>query len=285
MTVGGLNIAALATRTGVAPDTLRKWEQRYGILRPTRTGGGQRRYSELDVARVEWLCARLAEGYRISEAATILGATGGETLRTPEEFREVLFAAASEGDAITLARALDQAFALFSLEMSLAEVVEPLLERVGDAWQEGRFSVAQEHLVSEAVRARIERLLYDVRGGMRGVAVLACAPGERHDLGLLMLAVLLRADGWQVAYLGADTPLADALALADRLEARMLCLSVTMSDRLEELERALGESPHAGLEIVLGGAAASAERAKAYATQYANTSLPHAVKALRRLAK
>ena len=60
-----LNIAALARRTGVAPDTLRKWEQRYGILRPTRTGGGQRRYSEHDVDRVVWLKARLAEGYRI----------------------------------------------------------------------------------------------------------------------------------------------------------------------------------------------------------------------------
>ena len=50
-----LNIAAIARRTGVAPDTLRKWESRYGVLRPTRTAGGQRRYDEADVQRVEWL--------------------------------------------------------------------------------------------------------------------------------------------------------------------------------------------------------------------------------------
>ena len=68
-----LNIAALSRRTGVAPDTLRKWEQRYGVLNPSRTDGGQRRYSELDVARVEWLLARLDEGYRIGEAAALLG--------------------------------------------------------------------------------------------------------------------------------------------------------------------------------------------------------------------
>jgi DNA-binding transcriptional MerR regulator len=61
----GLNIAALAQRTGVPPDTLRKWEQRYRILQPDRTAGGQRRYSERDVARVEWLRERLDEGYRI----------------------------------------------------------------------------------------------------------------------------------------------------------------------------------------------------------------------------
>ena len=68
-----MNIAALSRRTGVAPDTLRKWEQRYGVLKPSRTEGGQRRYSELDVARVEWLVARLADGYRISRAAALLG--------------------------------------------------------------------------------------------------------------------------------------------------------------------------------------------------------------------
>ena len=47
MTAALLNIAALSRRTGVAPDTLRKWEQRYGVLRPVRTAGGQRRYSEV----------------------------------------------------------------------------------------------------------------------------------------------------------------------------------------------------------------------------------------------
>src|ERR671927_250170 len=80
-----LNIAALSRRTGVAPDTLRKWEQRYQILRPTRTAGGQRRYSERDVARVEWLCARLAEGYRIGEAAQLLGTTDVARTRTAKD--------------------------------------------------------------------------------------------------------------------------------------------------------------------------------------------------------
>src|SRR5205085_10342850 len=70
-----LNIAALARRTGVQPDTLRKWEHRYGVIRPDRTPGGQRRYSEVDVARVEWLKSRLEEGYRIGEAAALLGST------------------------------------------------------------------------------------------------------------------------------------------------------------------------------------------------------------------
>src|SRR5712691_8965040 len=91
MTRTGLNIAALAQRTGVPPDTLRKWEQRYQILQPRRTPGGQRRYSERDVARVEWLRERLKEGYRIGEAATLLGAAATEPADSPrEELRAIL---------------------------------------------------------------------------------------------------------------------------------------------------------------------------------------------------
>jgi methanogenic corrinoid protein MtbC1 len=286
MSPGGLNIAALARRTGVAPDTLRKWEQRYAILRPTRTAGGQRRYSELDVARVEWLRARLDEGYRIGEAAALLGIEGSDAGTTALEHREALLAAAAASDVGAVARLLDQAFALHPLPETLTDVVEPVLKEVGESWAGGRFSVAQEHLVSAAVRARIERYLADARGPVRGVAVCACAPGERHELGLLMLSVMLRADGWQVTYLGADTPLDDALELAERVSARLLCISVTMPSEAAQLQHALTSlSPPGGLEIVVGGAAAAPGVVKGATARYVNTSLPNSIHELRKLAK
>jgi DNA-binding transcriptional MerR regulator len=80
-----LNIAALSLRTGVAPDTLRKWEQRYGILRPAGVEGGERRYTEHDAARVEWLRDRLAEGWRIGEAARVLEEPEGPPCDDPAE--------------------------------------------------------------------------------------------------------------------------------------------------------------------------------------------------------
>ena len=68
----GMAIGSLARRTGVPVDTLRAWERRYGVLRPTRTDGGQRRYGNEDVERVLWLAARVAEGQRISDAVAAL---------------------------------------------------------------------------------------------------------------------------------------------------------------------------------------------------------------------
>ena len=281
----GLNIAALAKRTGVGADTLRKWEQRYGILRPSRTTGGQRRYDEADVSRVEWLRARLAEGYRIREAAALLGESEGAIGERPEQIRAAVFSALAAGDSGAVDRLLDHAFALANVETTLVEVVQPLLEQVGEAWETGALTVAHEHLVTGAVRARLDRLLADARGGSRGAAVLACAPGERHELGLLMLAILLRADGWHVAYLGADTPFEDALALTDALGARLLCVSAARDEPLEELERALAraEVPR-DVDIVVGGAAATPERVRAAGARYAEHDLRRAVRRLRRLA-
>ena len=128
-----LNISALTQRTGVPSDTIRKWEQRYGVLNPERTAGGQRRYSQLDVARVEWLKARIHEGYRIGEAAALLG--GGETVAgTAEELRDGIVSATAASDLEQLRRLVDQSLALASLAESLLGVLAPALVEVGERW-------------------------------------------------------------------------------------------------------------------------------------------------------
>jgi methanogenic corrinoid protein MtbC1 len=246
-----LNIAALTKRTGVPQDTIRKWEQRYGVLHPERTAGGQRRYTELDVARVEWLKARLGEGYRIGEAASLLG-KGDHVPLSPVELRDQIVDATLRTDVAGLANLVEQAFSLSSLHESFFEVLAPALIEVGVRWEAGDVSVAQEHLATSTVRAAMQRLLADARADVRGVAVLACAPGEQHEIGLLMLAVLLRADGWQVAYLAADTPVLDAVELARVIGASALCFSAGTSEGAEALEAELTHVPTT-TTIVLGG--------------------------------
>lgn len=285
MSGGGLNIAAVARRTGVGEHTLRKWEQRYGVLRPTRTDGGQRRYSEDDVGRVEWLAARLREGYRIGEAAAMLTATPGEAPSNPEELRDALLATASCRRK-SLTPLLDHAFTIYPLEQTLSEVIAPCLVAIGDGWAKGELTVGQEHLTTAAVRARLERTLTETRGAVRGVAVLACAPGEQHEIGLLMLACLLRADGWDVIYLGQSTPVEDAVALAAEHDASLLAYSVTMGEHAEALEASFEamRGRHGMPSIVIGGASASRKLARALGACYLGGELATAVPALRKLA-
>jgi len=248
-----LNIAALTRRTGVPADTIRKWEQRYGVLSPQRTAGGQRRYTEIDVARIEWLKARIHEGYRIGEAAALLG-TKAIAPSTPSELRKAFVEATKASDVEGLGHLVDQTLALASLEDALTNVLAPALVEVGEEWQAGAVTVAQEHLASSTVRAALQKLLADARASVRGVAVLACAPGERHEIGLMMLAVLLRSDGWQVAFLGADTPLEDAVQLAAGIGARALCLSAATEEVARSARDGI-DSQHlpASLEVTIGG--------------------------------
>lgn len=251
-----MNIEAVARRTGVPAATLRKWEQRYGVLKPDRTEGLHRRYSERDVLRVEWLKARLEEGYRIGEAAELLGRDPefGAATDAVELVAEIVAATASPS-ASRIARALDVTFALQPPAQAITDVVVPALEQVGKLWQHGEVDVAQEHFLSELVRGKLRHLTNGSAGGPRGAVVLCCVPGERHEAGLLSLALLLHADGWQLAYLGADTPLDAAFALAASVGARVLCVSATLPEHAKaaepELRRLARKSPD--VTIVRGG--------------------------------
>lgn len=274
----GLNIAALARRTGVAPDTLRKWEQRYQILRPTRTSGGQRRYSERDVARVEWLCERLAEGYRIGEAASLLGTADTTPTRSPQDHLQAMLDAVDAGEPGQVGLLVDQAFALHGVDATFDDILVPLLHTVGERWQHRELSIGDEHLVTEMVRSRLGHLLADAGEGGHGTAVLACAPGEQHELGLMMIAIRLRRDGWRVVYLGANTPVADAVAVAERQRARVLGISVTTPQNLAALE----PGPKAdGVTVLLGGAAASPAAAKRLGAVHLGADLAEAVASVR----
>ncbi|MGZ8650288.1 MAG: MerR family transcriptional regulator [Solirubrobacteraceae bacterium] len=281
----GLNIAALARKTGVPAHTLRKWEQRYGVLTPARTTGGQRRYSEVDVARVTWLRDRLEDGYRIGQAAALLTTPDAPPATTPAELRRELLAAVERTDVEATERLLDQAFALHPLETATEEVIAPLLVEVGARWENGEVSVVQEHLISAAVRGRIIRLLVDRRPGIRGRAVLACPNGERHELGLLILAALLTADGWGIAYLGAETPADGALALAVALEADVICFSVTLAEHVAAVKTALAGERARRPDVVIGGRAVDRELARALRARYVGDTARRALPALARLAR
>lgn len=275
------NIAAIARRTGVAPDTLRKWESRYGVLQPERTEGGQRRYSEQDVARVEWLRDRLAEGWRIGEAARLLDETSAPPIADPGALRDALMRASTD-DPPQVGALLDQAFAVLPRTVALQEVVGPVLRWIGDEWHAGRLSIAHEHALSSRVRAKLEQLMADPRGGVRGTAVLACAPGEQHDLGLLMLAVALRADGWRVEYLGASTPVDHALDFARSVGATLVCFSASREDTVVALADGLAPRKRDfGATVAIGGSAATAATARSLGVVYANGALDTVVGSLR----
>jgi MerR family transcriptional regulator, light-induced transcriptional regulator len=236
---GYLRIGQLAKRAGVSPELLRAWEQRYGLLQPTRTPGGFRLYSAADQARVQHMQSLVAGGLAAAQAARLV-LDGGQpapptapptvsgSATTLEAAAANLTASLDRLDEQAANTALDRLFAAYTVETVLQEVLIPYLHRLGDRWETGEVSVAQEHFASNLIRGRLLGLAQGWGQGQGPGAILACLPGEQHELGLLAFGVALRRRGWRITYLGTDSPI-DAVADIARSLAPAVVVLLSMT--------------------------------------------------------
>jgi len=236
--IGYLRIGELSRRTGVSPELLRAWERRYGLFEPARSPGRFRLYSNADLARVQVMQAHLADGLSAAEAARFALAapaavpapeTLGPALDEPlRELREALDSFDEPG----AHAAIDTLLASISVEAFLRDAVLPILREIGDRWERGESSIAQEHFTSNVLRGRLLAL---GRGWGRGNgphALLAAPPGELHDLGLVVFGVALRDNGWRITFLGSDTPIETVAETARSTNPDLVVLATLMSSRL-----------------------------------------------------
>jgi MerR family transcriptional regulator, light-induced transcriptional regulator len=258
MDVGALRIGEFARRVGVSPELLRAWEARYGLLQPIRSDGGFRLYIAQDAERVARMKHGLDEGLSAAEAARRALAQTRPAEGLLDDAQGRLLSAVRAYDEAALHAVLDEALAGFALETVLRELILPALREIGAQWERGELEVGEEHFASNLIR---ERLLALARLWGRGggpLAILACAPGERHDIGLIAFGLLLRSHGWRILFLGADTPLATLRRAVDQTDPRLVVVASMDGALLEtaasDLRRLARSAP-----LVLSGAGASEE--------------------------
>jgi MerR family transcriptional regulator, light-induced transcriptional regulator len=259
---GLLRIGELSRRTGVKPDLLRAWERRYGLLEPERTSGGFRLYPEGAVARVEAMQTHLTAGLSAAQAARLATAEPSRPASTSiASLADDLRAALDAYDEPRAQAVLDRMLNAFTLETVLRDALLPYLHELGERWERGDASVAQEHFASSVIRGRLLGLARGWGSGAGRLAVLACPAGEEHDLGLLALGVVLHGLGWRIAYLGPDTPMETLAEAAASMDADCVVLASTSAKRFRAVEEAI-----AGLaktsRVALAGSGASAELAE-----------------------
>lgn len=257
---GVLRIGELSRRLGVSPEVLRAWERRYGVLRPTRTDGGFRLYSVADEARVRRMLSLQRQGLSpaVAARAAVAGDGGAPAAAPAETLRRTLADALDRFDEGAANRAFDRALAMLTLDTLLQEVVLAYLTDLGDRWSAGQASVAQEHFSSSVIRGRLLGLARDWGEGGGPLALLACAPRELHDLGLICFGLALRARGWRIAFLGADTPVDTLLRTADGLHPDLIVVTATTSQRFSRVRSELRELGNATRLAVAGAGATEA---------------------------
>ncbi len=248
-------------RSGVRPELLRAWERRYGLLQPTRSPGGLRLYTAEDLERVRLMRQLLDNGLAAAEAAAVASRTSLETppratALAPGRARAELSQALDRFDEPAAQAIIDQVLAAATIDTFLTDFVLPYLRELGERRERGEVSIAQEHFASSVLRGRLLGLGRGWGLGVGPGAVLACLPGEQHDLGLIAFGLALGARGWRITFLGSDTPVETVREASRDVDPSLVVLSAVTAERVrpfvDELQALAGE-----YQVALGGLAAS----------------------------
>ena len=237
-------VKAASLATGVSESRLRTWERRYGIPRPDRAPTGRRLYDDDDLAVIRRMAALVDAGISAHEAAeaALSGSQLPEVTAVPAEHPQALaLAAAAEAfDEVAFLTTLRSAVTELGWAEALDRVVFPALKRVGMYWETAVFPPANEHFASELISFEIAAATQALEPPPAGAPtiVLACPQDERHALGLIGLALLLKSRGVRVIYLGSDVPTQDLIAAYEATHAQAICISATSAIGLASLVRA-----------------------------------------------
>jgi DNA-binding transcriptional MerR regulator len=265
------NIKAISYMVGLRPVTLRAWERRYGLLHPMRGDQGYRMYSEYDLQTLRWVKTQMETGLSISRAVDHL-----KDLRTKgmdpagdsrvkwiensvaiESISHQLYTSITMFNNTTASEVLRRAFAVYSVDQVLMKVVTPTLVEIGEAWKQGDLPVAIEHYASQFFQQHLMSMLATTMPPVHPQVIIAAgAPGEEHQIGLLMLVVMLRWRGWDIKYLGPNLALERLPEALAPLNPRMLLFSATTHEKaraLLNLEPLMKEFPNPAPVLILGG--------------------------------
>ena len=274
-------IRVVARRTGLSPHVIRKWEERYEAIRPYRSSGNQRLYSDVDIERLQMLNRLVKGGRSISRIAQLpreklmryietdlTNGDGRKNISPPslieagataklESFLADCISAIRRLDPQDLRDCIDKALIALGQNIVIDELFVGLLRYVGDCWQEGTMRIVHEHMATSVIRTYAGRILEMIEVPKSSPCAVAATPFEQvHELGALFGAVVCASEGWCVTYVGPNTPIEEIAAPAEQRNAGMVILSIVTP--IDELRfkadmKSLRKYLDPDTKIVLGG--------------------------------
>jgi len=258
-----LSIGAVERDSGIARDTLRIWERRYGFPEPLRNDKGERMYPEGQLRRLQRIRRLLDQGLRPGKVVVLDDADLDllEAELYPDDSSndsiEHILHVLQGSDGSELEETLSQIYQQQGMEAFITETVIPLLYTIGERWAKGKLQIFEEHLMSEVLTRFLNREISDLqRNTSKPRVLLATLPGEEHTLGLLMFAALLSARNINVTNLGGEVPLDQIVLAVDRLNADVLGLTFSAAYKYENIRsnmNQLRDSIPENVDLWLGG--------------------------------
>lgn len=279
---GKYTVNEVEERTGVAAATLRQWERRYGFPQPERSGSGYRLYADDDLQHIAAMKRHIDDGVPASRAAEMVRATLSVKPgpRPIADMQNEVLQALMELDEERVERILGEAHALHPFEAVVLGLYRDVMIELGERWHAGEISTTAEHFASSYLQGRLRQLMTVVGQNRQGPPVLvACAPLDQHELGAMMLALMLRRDGYAVYYIGANTPVADLVDLARTLHPVAIMISAASPESIPLLSEQKAHLVGAAPIVAFGGHAfdQTPERATQLGGIYLGRDIPAAL--------
>ncbi len=227
-------IRAISELTGVPTTTLRAWERRYGLLQPSRTAKGHRLYSGEDIDLVKEIVILLKSNHTISEAIRIIrnpelnAAPSAEVEGHWAVYHQRMLKSIENFNEQNLDTTYNEALSIYPIDMVTQEVIIPVLQLLGERWQDRKAGVAEEHFFSAFLRNKLGARLHHEAHRSRGNKILvACLPGEYHELGILLFSISAIGHGYRILYLGTNMPPSQLSKVVERTDVAAVLLSGT----------------------------------------------------------
>lgn len=269
---GLLPIRTVANLTGVNPVTLRAWERRYNLITPQRTPKGHRLYTRNDIELIKQVLYLLDQGISVSQVKPLLDQSTGQVSITPasdtgmtwENYLQKMIEAIECFDEYALDKIYTEALSLYPVDVVSQRLITPLLRVLGEHWQDSGTGIAEEHFFSVYLRNKLGARIHHVnRRSSSPLLLLACLPGELHEIGLLFFALASVDFGYRVLILGANTPLDQLPGVLEKRPCESIVLSSSHRPSRVVLEEDLPELvKKVGIPVFVGGKIAASQQKK-----------------------
>lgn len=223
------SIKDLECLTGIKAHTLRIWEQRYNILKPERTDTNIRYYKDTDLKRILNISLLNNNGYKISKISHL---SDTELISEAEKLLNNYTSESDQIENLTMClmdlneerfeKAISNSILHFGFENTFEKVVFPFLKQLGNMWQVGIITPAQEHFVSNLIRQKIIAGIDSLdpnKISAPKTIVFFLPSQELHEIGLLYCYFLAKAKGHRCIYLGQSVPFEDLLSISQSSKA------------------------------------------------------------------
>jgi DNA-binding transcriptional MerR regulator/methylmalonyl-CoA mutase cobalamin-binding subunit len=289
-------IRTVSELTGVNSITLRAWETRYGLIEPIRKASGHRLYTQEHIDLINRVVGLLDRGMRIGQVnAETLLVDSGENESTEENqtqwqrYINGMIAAIIRFDEHAMERIYGEALSHHPVRVVTDKLLMPLLKELGERWLSQRGSIAEEHFFGFYLRNKLGARFHHRSQNQTGPKLLlACLPGDLHEIGLLLFALEACDYGFQTILLGANMPLLELTTAVKKTASDALVLSgiiepekVVIDEQLPWLVK------EATVPVFLGGgiAASNFDRLKKSGLHLIGTNIELGIKQISNILK